>query len=89
MRILLIIITFFVSIPSGFLFYYLHVPLPWMLGPLTSMLIYNSISNNRACWPISFRNLGLIVMGYSMGRTITIETSQQILSDLPAMFAVT
>ncbi|MDD5167403.1 MAG: AbrB family transcriptional regulator [Syntrophales bacterium] len=88
-KILSITITFLVAIPAGLLFYYLHVPLPWMLGPLTASLIYNTISHNGACWPVGLRNLALIVMGYSMGRTITLETTAQIMSDLPAMFTVT
>ena len=89
MKIGAIVKTFLAAIPAGFLFYWLHVPLPWMLGPLTGVLIYNAISGSRACWPVSLRNLGLIVIGYSMGRTVTLEATRQILSDLPAMFTVT
>jgi hypothetical protein len=84
-----IIKTFIIAIPGGVLFYYLHVPLPWLLGPLTVIVIYNSIGNSRACWPFYFRDLALIILGYSMGRTVTLETARQILIDLPAMFAVT
>lgn len=88
-KFLSIILTFIAAVPAGFLFYYLRIPLPWMLGPILATLIYNSISNNRACWPVSLRNLGLIVIGYSMGRTITHETVQQIWTILPSIFVVT
>lgn len=88
-KLLPIILTFIAAFPGGFLFYYLRIPLPWMLGPIIAILIYNSISNNRARWPVSLRNLGLIVIGYSMGRTINHETAHQILMTLPSIFVVT
>ncbi len=89
MNLLSIITTGIIAIPGGFIFEFLHVPLPWMLGPLTITLLYNAAGGNRARWPVQFRNAGLIVIGYSMGRTVTVETTEQILANLPAMAAVT
>ncbi len=83
-----IIITLAVAAPAGFLFYDLRIPLPWLLGPIIATLIYNSLTR-RACWPVGLRDLALIVIGYSMGRTITLETAHQILVTLPSIFAVT
>ena len=84
-----ILTTGLVAIPGGLLFDFLRIPLPWMLGPLTVTLLYNALSGQRARWPVHFRNAGLIVIGYSMGRTITFETAQQILANLPGMAAAT
>jgi len=84
-----ILATGLVAIPGGLLFDFLRIPLPWMLGPLTVTLLYNALSGQRARWPVRFRNAGLIVIGYSMGRTITLETTQQILANLPGMAAAT
>jgi uncharacterized protein len=81
--------TCLVAIPGGFLFDFLRIPLPWMLGPLTVTLLYNALSGQRARWSVRFRNVGLIVIGYSMGRTVTFETTQQILANLPGMAAAT
>jgi uncharacterized protein len=81
--------TGLVAIPGGLLFDFLHIPLPWMLGPLTVTLFYNALSGQRARWSVRFRNAGLIVIGYSMGRTLTLETAQQILANLPGMAAAT
>ena len=81
--------TCLVAIPGGMLFDFLRIPLPWMLGPLTVTLLYNALSGQRARWPVHFRNAGLIVIGYSMGRTVTFETTQQILANLPGMAAAT
>ena len=84
-----ILTTGLVAIPGGLLFDFLRIPLPWMLGPLTVTLLYNAFSGQRARGPVRFRNAGLIVIGYSMGRTVSFETTQQILANLPGMAAAT
>jgi len=84
-----ILTTGLVAIPGGFIFEFLRIPLPWMLGPLTITLLYNAFGGKRARWPIQLRNAGLIVIGYSMGRTVTVKTAALILANLPAMTAVT
>jgi membrane AbrB-like protein len=88
-KLLLILTTGLIAIPGGLLFHFLHLPLPWMLGPLTITLIYNACSGNRACWSVHFRNVGLIVIGYSMGRSVVGETAEQMIANLPLMAAVT
>jgi len=80
-----ILSTGLVAIPGGLLFDLLHIPLPWMLGPLTATLVYNALSGRRALWPIHLRNAALVVIGYSMGRTLTVETTHLILDNLPGM----
>lgn len=84
-----IVINLLIAIPTGILFFYLRIPLPWLLGPIIATLSYHSISNNRACWPVSLRDLALIVVGYSLGRAMTYETAQQILFTLPSIIIVT
>jgi hypothetical protein len=78
-----------VALPGGLLFQWLHIPLPWMLGPLAFTLLYHTVSRGRGRWPVQLRNAGLIVIGYSMGRTVSLETIRQALANLPAMVAVT
>jgi membrane AbrB-like protein len=89
MKVLQTLTTFLIAAAGGLLFHLLHIPLPWMLGPLTAAMIYHTVSGGCARWPVQFRNLGLIVIGYSMGRTVTPETAGKILANLPAMFGVT
>lgn len=89
MKVLQILATFLIAAAGGLLFHLLRIPLPWMLGPLTVTMIYHAVSDIRARWPVQFRNIGLIVIGYSMGRTVTLETTREILANLPAMFGVT
>jgi membrane AbrB-like protein len=88
-KLLLILTTGLIAIPGGLLFHFLHLPLPWMLGPLSITLIFNACSGNRACWSVHFRNAGLIVIGYSMGRSVVGETTEQMIANLPLMATVT
>ena len=88
-KFLQILTTGLVAIPGGFLFYFLHIPLPWMLGPLTITLIHHALRGRETRWPAGLRNAAMIVIGYSMGRAVTVETAKQILINLPGMAAVT
>ena len=84
-----ILYTGLAGIPGGLLFQVLHFPIPWMLGPLTATLVYQAVSGSRARWPVNFRNAALVFIGYSLGRTVSVETTRQLLDHLPAMAAVT
>ena len=81
--------TGFLGVGGGLLFQVLHLPLPWMLGPLTVIMFANLRSQKSKLalvWPIGFRNAGLIVLGYMLGISFTREAGWQILTQLPSMF---
>jgi uncharacterized membrane protein AbrB (regulator of aidB expression) len=44
MKVLQTLSTFLIAAAGGLLFYLLNIPLPWMLGPLTAAIIYNTVS---------------------------------------------
>jgi membrane AbrB-like protein len=81
--------TVLVSVLGGWLFYLLHIPLAWMLGPLTSTMIWKLYSKRNLYWPARYRNAGLMVLGYILGTSFTLETVEQILHQLPSMLLVT
>jgi len=82
-------VTFAVGLVGGLLFSFLHIPLPWMLGPLVGITILSTCTPITAQWPDSFRNAGLLVLGYLMGRPFTPAAGQQILHQLPLMLGMT
>ena len=88
-KVLPILTTCLVAIPGGVLFSFLKIPIPWILGPLTITLIHHAIRTKGTSLPVGFRDASLIVIGYSMGRTVTVETTEQILINLPWMGTVT
>jgi len=81
--------TFAISMLGGYLFYILCTPIPWTLGPMISVVLWKKMADRPVMWPINLRNAGLMVVGYGMGSTVTMESGWIIVSQLPAMFLVT
>lgn len=74
---------------GGGIFHLLRVPLAWMLGSMTFVMIWGGFSRRKLVWPTRLRNTGLILLGYMMGLPFTLETGQQIVKQLPSMLAAT
>jgi len=68
--------TIAITIVGGGLFYLFTLPLPWMLGPLTGVMIWKGLTDRLLVWPNYFKNSGLILLGMSFGINFTIETIQ-------------
>jgi membrane AbrB-like protein len=81
--------TILVSCAGGILFTWLHVPLSWMLGPLTAVLLWTVFTRRSLAWPAGLRNMGLALLGYSMGLSFTMESARQISTQLPSMLIAT
>lgn len=81
--------TIVVTGVGGALFAWLHVPLAWMLGPLTAALLWTAVVRRPLYWPASLRNAGLVALGYGLGLTFTVDSARQIGSQLPFMLGAT
>ena len=81
--------TFLLAAAVGVLFYYLQIPLAWMLGPLSAVVIRGQLQKKKQTFPLSLRNAALIVLGYLIGKAFTTEAAAQIIAQLPTMFFVT
>lgn len=81
--------TLLVACVGGFLFSWLSLPLPWMLGPLTAVMIYQSSINRSLTWIPVIKNIGLVVLGVSFGLYYTYETLIQTLPYLPVYIIIT
>jgi len=81
--------TYMLAGAGGFLFFSLHIPLAWMLGPLTTVVLWTQIGKKSICWPLSLNNAALIVLGYVIGSAFTATAAQQISAQLPVMLSVT
>lgn len=81
--------TFMLAVAGGFLFFFLHVPLAWMLGPLTTVVLWTQVGKKSVCWPVNLRNAALIFLGYVIGSAFTAAAAQQIVAQLPVMLVVT
>jgi hypothetical protein len=61
------------------------MPMPWMLGPIISMIIWRGILGHKTYWPVGLRNAGLVILGYTMGASFTADTMSKIIEQLPFM----
>lgn len=84
-----LISTFLLATTGGVIFYLLHFPLPWTLGPMAAAIIRSEVFGKKIHWPGSIRNTGLVVLGYTMGAPFTLEAGKQIIEQLPSMAMAT
>lgn len=82
-------ITLFIATIGGILFSLLGIPIPWLLGPMTAVLISSKSQNFQAYWPRPIRDAGLVLLGYSIGLSLTKEALIQIYGKLPLMLLLT
>jgi len=83
------LLTVVVGLIGGSIFYFLHIPLPWLLGSMVAIVIYKQVFKQKTNWPKNMRNTGMAIMGYSLGTAFTIETCIQIATQLPSMLVAT
>ncbi|KMY33108.1 hypothetical protein ACZ11_13670 [Lysinibacillus xylanilyticus] len=81
-------ITLCIGLTGAILFNVLHIPMPWLLGAITAVLIIQLSTKVQLKWHKYFRNLGLIVAGYSIGFAFTPEAVQDIKQFLGSMIVL-
>ncbi|WP_413381033.1 AbrB family transcriptional regulator [Alkalihalobacillus sp. 1P02AB] len=59
---------------GGFVFYYFHLPLPWMLGSLTFVILWQAFTNRTLAFPVICKDAGLVVLGAYFGLYFTTAT---------------
>lgn len=81
--------TLLISLAGGLIFRLSHLPLPWLLGSLTSVMVWSLAVKRDLFWPVELRNSGLIILGFMLGASFSAGTVQQIIRQLPAMVFAT
>ncbi|MDM5283957.1 AbrB family transcriptional regulator [Peribacillus frigoritolerans] len=74
---------------GGGLFSLIRFPIPWLIGPMAALLIASRFKNVKLIWPVSMRNTGLIIIGYSIGISFTKSSLSDMISHLPSMLILT
>lgn len=80
--------TGIVALIGSIIFYFLNLPLPWMLGSISGILAWK-LCGQEAFWPLPVRNCGVVVLGAMLGAGFTPETARQIIVQLPGMLLAT
>lgn len=71
-------ITFIVALVGALLFQLLHLPIPWLLGPIVATLLVQLATPLQLTWHARFRDGGLIVVGLSLGSFFTHDVLQSV-----------
>lgn len=66
-----------IVLPGALLADYLHIPLPWLLGPLLAALVCGSVGRPLACDP-RWRLGGQIIIGMTLGLYFTPDLVQAV-----------
>ncbi|WP_186577738.1 AbrB family transcriptional regulator [Aquibacillus kalidii] len=74
-----VLFTYVVGLIGASLFVYLHLPLPWILGPLLSILLMKSLSPVDAESSSPLRKVSFTITGIQIGATFTATTIDQVL----------
>ncbi|MFC5529033.1 AbrB family transcriptional regulator [Cohnella yongneupensis] len=83
-------ITLLIALVSGLLFTFIHMPIPWLLGPMIGVCAFaRTVRSIKLHWPGYARNSGLIIVGYAIGIAFTKDTLTEISHQLPTMVLMT
>src|SRR5258706_4030189 len=77
-----------VGLPAGYLFAWLHTPIPWMIGPMVGVAALN-LMGVRMYSPPYARQLGQVVLGSAVSPYFTPPVVDAPAGYLPAIFAAT
>ncbi|WP_433942955.1 AbrB family transcriptional regulator [Paenibacillus sp. SN-8-1] len=84
------IYTLLIAMIGGYLFQKLHLPVPWLLGPMLFVFTFSRMLKPiRPHWPGYVRNTGMIIVGYVLGLSFTYSTFIQISKQLSTMILMT
>ncbi|WP_099157670.1 AbrB family transcriptional regulator [Virgibacillus ndiopensis] len=84
-----IITTLITAIIGGVVFTLIHIPVPWLLGPMIAVLFGTNAMKLDYVWPSLIRNTGMIVVGYTIGLSMTSNALHQMALQLPSMLLMT
>src|SRR5512141_1299089 len=77
-----------VGIPAGYLFAWLHTPIPWMIGPMVAVAALNLMGVRMESPPYA-RQMGQVILGSAVSLYFTPPVVSALAVNLPAIMAAT
>lgn len=79
--------TLFVGAIGAVVFYFLHIPLAWMLGAITAVMIVQNVKPGVRTihTHVTWRNGALLVIGCMIGVSFTADAASELWGQLPTM----
>ncbi|WP_246041664.1 AbrB family transcriptional regulator [Robertmurraya kyonggiensis] len=82
------IITVAIAVAGALIANLIHLPVPWLLGSMGAVLIASRLGL-KLYWSKYMRDLGTVIVGYSIGLSFTKEALKLIFAQLPSIFLAT
>ncbi|MER2038020.1 MAG: AbrB family transcriptional regulator [Solibacillus sp.] len=84
------LLVFIIALIGALIFSALSLPIPWLIGPIFSVLIAQFFIKDRAHlrWPAILRNIGLVIVGVAIGQQFDLGLFQNFQSLLLFMVIV-
>lgn len=84
-----VLFTLITAVVGGVLFSLLYIPVPWLLGPMIATLLATNVLKLNLLWLGSIRNAGMIIVGYTIGLSMTSSALHEMALQLPFMLLMT
>ncbi|MGK7377909.1 AbrB family transcriptional regulator [Planococcus sp. 1R117A] len=81
--------TALIAALAGWLFETLGIFLPWLLGPMFTLLLVSQFTKVELYWPKLLRTAGLVLLGVQIGSSFTRDAVLLMWFDLPYMAFMT
>lgn len=81
-----ILIIFMIAMIGTSLFHISHLPVPWLLGPIFSLTLFQFLYKKLLLWPVFLRDLGLVVLGLTIGQQFNLSLFHNLGITLVYMF---
>lgn len=81
--------TLITAVIGGAFFKLLHIPVPWLLGPMVATLVGSNIRRRHYYWPGGIRDAGMMVIGYTIGLSMTPAALSAMALQIPSMLSMT
>ena len=60
--------VFAIAFIGAIVFDFFHLPIPWLLGPIFTVLLSQFVVHSDFAWPPILRNTGLVIVGVAIGQ---------------------
>ena len=77
-----------VGVPAGYLFQYLHTPIPWMIGPMVGVAALNLMGVKMHSPPYA-RQMGQVILGSAISLYFTPTVVKELGANFAAIVAAT
>ncbi|UOQ85823.1 AbrB family transcriptional regulator [Gracilibacillus salinarum] len=84
-----LLIMYLLAFLGAVLLYFAHIPLPWILGPLLIIFIYNTVTPITLSQNKWLLNISFLFTGCQIGATFTTETLEEVIPYFIPFFIIT